>query len=180
MPMLSIQSSTRPPASSASPSSCFRRATWEANAAFLRCYRREACDATNDIEQTDTQTWRDAWALHGSVRTLTVEQPAAGLLHSSTVDITTLEIARIQIGGTVALDYEGATLLHIDENRYRARLTDDIAHHRAEGGTAPTCPERCLWCDKVLGPGRRRGSAKRFCCAGHRNAFWTAARRWVM
>jgi hypothetical protein len=40
--------------------------------------------------------------------------------------------------------------------------------------------EQCLWCNKVLVHGARRGSPKRFCCAGHRNAFWSAARRWVM
>jgi len=29
------------------------------------------------------------------------------------------------------------------------------------------------------GPSRRRGSPQRFCCAGHRMAFWSAARRWA-
>jgi len=45
---------------------------------------------------------------------------------------------------------------------------------------APIRPgEACLWCGKALVTSRSRGSAKRFCTTEHRQAFWTAARRWV-
>lgn len=37
----------------------------------------------------------------------------------------------------------------------------------------------CLWCGGPLPTGRRHGSERRFCCAAHRHAFGTAARRWV-
>jgi hypothetical protein len=36
----------------------------------------------------------------------------------------------------------------------------------------------CLWCRRPFRP-RRGGSPKRFCCAAHRMAFWSAARRWA-
>jgi hypothetical protein len=39
---------------------------------------------------------------------------------------------------------------------------------------------QCLWCERHLRTGRRRGSPKRFCSPAHRNAFWSAARRWTM
>jgi len=58
---------------------------------------------------------------------------------------------------------------------------------RARGGPPPsvtaelflmiTLPE-CLWCRRPFRP-RRGGSPKRFCCAAHRIAFWSAARRWA-
>jgi hypothetical protein len=38
--------------------------------------------------------------------------------------------------------------------------------------------EVCLWCKRPFRP-RRGGSPKRFCCAAHRIAFWSAARRWA-
>jgi hypothetical protein len=56
-------------------------------------------------------------------------------------------------------------------------------HLRRRDGGCPDSPlsdHRCLWCNGVVVQARRHGSLKRFCCAGHRNAFWTAARRWVM
>jgi hypothetical protein len=40
--------------------------------------------------------------------------------------------------------------------------------------TSPVCP----WCKRAF-PARRGGSPKRFCCAAHRTAFWSAARRWA-
>jgi hypothetical protein len=40
-----------------------------------------------------------------------------------------------------------------------------------------TLPE-CLWCRRPFRD-RRGGSPKRFCCAAHRMAFWSAARRWA-
>lgn len=36
----------------------------------------------------------------------------------------------------------------------------------------------CLWCGRTFAPGRS-GSPKRFCGAGHRGAFHTAARRFA-
>ena len=36
----------------------------------------------------------------------------------------------------------------------------------------------CLWCKRPF-RARRGGSQKRFCCAAHRIAFWSAARRWA-
>ena len=36
----------------------------------------------------------------------------------------------------------------------------------------------CLWCKRPFRP-RHGGSPQRFCCAGHRMAFWSAARRWA-
>jgi hypothetical protein len=36
----------------------------------------------------------------------------------------------------------------------------------------------CLWCKRRF-VARRGGSPKRFCCAAHRMAFWSAARRWA-
>jgi hypothetical protein len=40
--------------------------------------------------------------------------------------------------------------------------------------------DRCLWCDRTFMPRTTGGSAKRFCCTGHRQQFWIAARRWTM
>jgi len=50
----------------------------------------------------------------------------------------------------------------------------------AGGNRPPSQTQICLWCGCPLSPGRRHGSPKRFCCASHRHAFWSAARRWVM
>ena len=36
----------------------------------------------------------------------------------------------------------------------------------------------CPWCKRAF-PARRGGSPKRFCCAAHKTAFWSAARRWA-
>ena len=58
---------------------------------------------------------------------------------------------------------------------------------RARGASQPSVPaERflmitlpgCLWCKRPF-RARRGGSPKRFCCAAHRIAFWSAARRWA-
>src|ERR1043166_2874627 len=65
--------------------------------------------------------------------------------------------------------------------------TDSGSHiHANEIRGDRGCPEtlasdqRCLWCNRPIVQARRHGSLKRFCCPGHRNAFWSAARRWVM
>jgi hypothetical protein len=38
----------------------------------------------------------------------------------------------------------------------------------------------CLWCARTFTPRATGGSAQRFCCTGHRQQFWIAARRWTM
>jgi len=38
----------------------------------------------------------------------------------------------------------------------------------------------CLWCTRTFTPRTTGGSAQRFCCTGHRQQFWIAARRWTM
>ena len=38
----------------------------------------------------------------------------------------------------------------------------------------------CAWCGTPFVARRSGGSHQRFCRVGCRNAFWTAARRWVM
>ena len=42
-----------------------------------------------------------------------------------------------------------------------------------------TTLKTCLWCGAEFSVRRRRGNEQRFCSASHRNAFWTAARRWA-
>jgi hypothetical protein len=39
---------------------------------------------------------------------------------------------------------------------------------------------RCLWCGRDFTPRTTGGSAQKFCCTGHRQQFWIAARRWTM
>jgi len=44
----------------------------------------------------------------------------------------------------------------------------------------PAWDARCLWCDRTFTPRKTGGSAQKFCCTGHRQQFWIAARRWTM
>ena len=44
----------------------------------------------------------------------------------------------------------------------------------------PAWDTRCLWCDRTFTPRMTGGSAQKFCCTGHRQQFWIAARRWTM
>src|ERR1700736_4728600 len=44
----------------------------------------------------------------------------------------------------------------------------------------PVQDARCLWCDHTCSPRTTGGSSQKFCCTGHRQQFWTAARRWTM
>jgi hypothetical protein len=44
----------------------------------------------------------------------------------------------------------------------------------------PAWEERCLWCDRHFTPRMTGGSAQKFCCTGHTQQFWIAARRWTM
>jgi hypothetical protein len=39
---------------------------------------------------------------------------------------------------------------------------------------------RCLWCGRAFTLGATGGSVQKFCCTGHRQQFWIAARRWTM
>jgi hypothetical protein len=39
---------------------------------------------------------------------------------------------------------------------------------------------QCLWCGRAFAPRTTGGSPQRFCSTGHRQAFWVAARRWIM
>jgi hypothetical protein len=39
---------------------------------------------------------------------------------------------------------------------------------------------RCLWCGRAFTPRATGGSVQKFCCTGHRQQFWIAARRWTM
>src|SRR5215813_13189898 len=44
----------------------------------------------------------------------------------------------------------------------------------------PAWDARCLWCSRTFTPRSTGGSAQKFCCEGHRQQFWVAARRWTM
>src|ERR1700759_4631320 len=39
---------------------------------------------------------------------------------------------------------------------------------------------RCLWCNGHFTPRATGGSSQKFCCTGHRQQFWIAARRRTM
>jgi hypothetical protein len=45
---------------------------------------------------------------------------------------------------------------------------------------APRVEHLRLWCDQRFTPRTAGGSAQKFCCTGHRQHFWIAARRWTM
>jgi hypothetical protein len=49
-----------------------------------------------------------------------------------------------------------------------------------EPAREPAMDARCLWCDRVFTPRTTGGSAQKFCCTGHRQQSWIAARRWTM
>src|SRR5437660_5830150 len=49
-----------------------------------------------------------------------------------------------------------------------------------EPAPKPAWDAPCLWCDRTFSPRTTGGSAQRFCCTGHRQQFWIAARRWTM
>jgi hypothetical protein len=44
----------------------------------------------------------------------------------------------------------------------------------------PALDARCLWCGRTFSSRTTSGSAQKFCCTGHRQQFWIAARRWTM
>jgi hypothetical protein len=49
-----------------------------------------------------------------------------------------------------------------------------------EPAREPAQDARCLWCDRMFTPRMTGGSTQKFCCTGHRQQFWIAARRWTM
>jgi hypothetical protein len=49
-----------------------------------------------------------------------------------------------------------------------------------EPAQKPTVDARCLWCDRTFSSRTTGGSMQKFCCTGHRQQFWIAARRWTM
>jgi len=49
-----------------------------------------------------------------------------------------------------------------------------------EAGQKPTVDACCLWCGRMFRPRASGGSVQKFCCTGHRQQFWIAARRWTM
>src|SRR5437660_12615646 len=49
-----------------------------------------------------------------------------------------------------------------------------------EPAPKPAWDAPCLWCDRTFTPRATGGSAQKFCCTGHRQQFWIAARRWTM
>ena len=59
-----------------------------------------------------------------------------------------------------------------------------VAANRGSGSVTaalePASHARCLWCDRTFTPRMTGGSAQKFCCTGHRQQFWIAARRWTM
>jgi len=44
----------------------------------------------------------------------------------------------------------------------------------------PSLHACCLWCERTFTPRATGGSAQKFCCTGHRQQFWIAARLWTM
>ena len=49
-----------------------------------------------------------------------------------------------------------------------------------EPAREPAMDGFCLWCDRTFSPRTTGGSTQKFCCTGHRQQFWIAARRWTM
>src|SRR6201998_2505959 len=49
-----------------------------------------------------------------------------------------------------------------------------------EPAREPAMDGFCLWCDRLFTPRTTGGSTQKFCCTGHRQQFWMAARRWTM
>jgi hypothetical protein len=49
-----------------------------------------------------------------------------------------------------------------------------------EPAQKPAVEPRCLWCHRTFTSRTTGGSVQRFCCTGHRQQFWIAARRWTM
>jgi hypothetical protein len=96
----------------------------------------------------------------------------------------------LAFGVTVGASAQAA-LPSAPERRYALRETISTAVRTTFGGNgscnAPGAPApkpawdaRCLWCDQTFTPRSTGGSAQKFCCTGHRQQFWIAARRRTM
>jgi hypothetical protein len=61
-------------------------------------------------------------------------------------------------------------------------VATDLCSESVAGQELPSKPLNapCLWCDRTFTPRTTGGSAQKFCCTGHRQQFWIAARRWTM
>jgi hypothetical protein len=63
-----------------------------------------------------------------------------------------------------------------------------VRFHRREQGRWTRCPTAggpamtasCPWCGRRFKPRTSGGTEQRFCGAGCRHSFWSAARRWAM
>jgi hypothetical protein len=63
-----------------------------------------------------------------------------------------------------------------------------VASHAGDGSVTnalqlahePALDACCLWCGRDFTPRVTGGSVQKFCCTGHRQEFWIAARRWTM
>jgi hypothetical protein len=68
----------------------------------------------------------------------------------------------------------------------RDLLIIDLGRTAVDGGIGFASAEqlvshaRCLWCGRTFMPRSTGGSTQKFCCTGHRQQFWIAARRWTM
>ena len=60
------------------------------------------------------------------------------------------------------------------------RLRHGSVTREFETAQNPASDGRCLWCDRSFTPRATGGSTQKFCCTGHRQQFWIAARRWTM
>jgi hypothetical protein len=68
--------------------------------------------------------------------------------------------------------------------RNRAVIAADCRHGSVitvlEPAPEPAIDACCLWCNRTFTPRMTGGSTQKFCCTGHRQQFWIAARRWTM
>ena len=66
--------------------------------------------------------------------------------------------------------------------RNRAVIAADCRHGSVttvlEPAPEPAMDACCLWCNRTFTPRMTGGSTQKFCCTGHRQQFWIAARRW--
>jgi hypothetical protein len=60
-------------------------------------------------------------------------------------------------------------------NRYSGSVTPGL-----EPTQKLALDARCLWCGRTFSSRATGGSMQKFCCTGHRQQFWIAARRWTM
>jgi hypothetical protein len=83
-------------------------------------------------------------------------------------------------------------LQHLGSDLYNAGMSNNsevLILANGGSGSVIAAPEAtpqfllnacCLWCDRYFTPRATGGSVQKFCCTGHRQQFWIAARRWTM